>query len=384
VLDHAGASLRRDAVDLRVISQVHNSTGDLIDSQTDVGGWPVLATGTSPADRDGDGLPDGWERAYGLNPVVRSEKLRRSDGRTHLEHYHEELLQTDPVDLLITTSGPGSASAAKSRLALGTVSALTVTPDVGYGVDRAEMNGVPFALASLSQTPELWTDTTLHFVFARPVVPLPAHFAKPAALLLARDATLNADLGGMLHFTVSATGAVSGTLWNGQKSRTFIGKVIAREQEIPRMIVAFPVTNAVPQQLVVDFHAPNDLRGTLTQGAATAALNGWTCPWHSTLQPLPKPQRGVHSVSVASAADTASLRVEATSSGWAYLQVKFADRRQALRNTRLSPEGRWLLWTRPYTGRAPTHGRGMVDAQGMLHIDFQRLQPTLLQYFTGQ
>ena len=73
----------------------------------------------------------------------------------------------------------------------------------------------------------------------------------------------------------------------------------------------------------------------------------------------------------------------ATSSGWAYLRVTFTDRRQALCNTRLSPDGRWLLWTRPYPGRAPTHGGGLVDGWGQVQAAFQRLQPTLLQYVTG-
>lgn len=382
VLNAAGASLRRDAVDKRVINQVRNGTGDLIDSQNDVGGWPTLATGTAPTDRDGDGMPDGWEKARGLNPASRSETARHADGRTMLEHYHEELLKDKPVQLTVTTSGPGSASATTTDLALGGISPLSVTAAAGYVLDRVEQNGVAISLASLTQTPELWADTTLHFIFARALVPLPAQYAKPAALLLEKHPTLNAGLGGMLHFTVTSTGAFTGTLWNGQQSRTLTGKVIARDQELPRLSLTLPVTNAAPLQLVVDFHAPNDLRGTLTQGTASAALAGWTCLWHATYQPLPAPQRGIRTVPVANPVDTASLRLETTPGGWAYLQAKFKDGRIALRNTRLSPEGRWLLWTRPYTGRAPTHGGGSVDSLGQVQAAFQRLQPTLLDYAT--
>ena len=42
VLAKAGASKRRDSVDARVIADVRALTGRIIDSQTDVGGWPDL------------------------------------------------------------------------------------------------------------------------------------------------------------------------------------------------------------------------------------------------------------------------------------------------------------------------------------------------------
>ena len=63
VLGCAGASLIRDAVDLRVINNVRNGSGSLIDSQSDVGGYPALAPGTALTDTDKDGMPDNWEIA---------------------------------------------------------------------------------------------------------------------------------------------------------------------------------------------------------------------------------------------------------------------------------------------------------------------------------
>lgn len=75
VLSHCGASLHRDAVDTRIISEVRNGTArygkqhdGIIDSQNDVGGYPELKTTTSPRDSDNDGMPDEWEKAKGLNP----------------------------------------------------------------------------------------------------------------------------------------------------------------------------------------------------------------------------------------------------------------------------------------------------------------------------
>lgn len=73
VLTKAGCSLHRDAVDSRIVEEVRNRSGKLIDSQTEVGGWPELTEGTLPDDSDGDGIPDEWERKYGLNPTLISD-----------------------------------------------------------------------------------------------------------------------------------------------------------------------------------------------------------------------------------------------------------------------------------------------------------------------
>jgi len=387
VLAKAGASHRRDAVDLRILNQVQNGTGDLINSQTDVGGWPVLATGVAPTDRDGDGLPDGWETARGLNPAYRPDSLRRApDGRTWVETYHAMLLETNPVHLTITSEGHGTASASLPRLPLGGVSPLSVTPEEGYIVDRVLQNGVPIPLASLAQTPDLWADTTLHFIFARPRIPVPAELVRPVALQLARHPMLNADLGGMLHLNISAQGTLTGSLWNGQTNRAVVGEVIAREHELPRIDITLPVTKALPLKLSLEFHSPSDVRGTLTQGDASAALAGWTSPWHKTKQPLPLPQRGIHTATLIHPTDplapTASLSIQASTDGVAYLTVRFSDRRVALCNTRLSPEGRWLLWSRPYTGRAPTHGLGQLDSAAQLTANLSRLGAVAVPYST--
>lgn len=81
VLQHAGASLKRDAVDLRILQDVrnktytaHGSSGHqnsrfgIIDSPNDVGGWPELVSAPAPKDSDGDGMPDDWEIANKLDP----------------------------------------------------------------------------------------------------------------------------------------------------------------------------------------------------------------------------------------------------------------------------------------------------------------------------
>lgn len=68
VVNHAGASLpARDSVDTRVVNDVINGTGQIIDTQGQVGGWPTLNSLPAPTDSDQDGMPDSWETANGLN-----------------------------------------------------------------------------------------------------------------------------------------------------------------------------------------------------------------------------------------------------------------------------------------------------------------------------
>lgn len=84
VLQHAGASFYRDSVDSRIIEETKNgsfthsgskgSKNGIIDSQSDVGGWPNLNTLSPPKDSDNDGMPDSWEIENGLNPNRRDDR----------------------------------------------------------------------------------------------------------------------------------------------------------------------------------------------------------------------------------------------------------------------------------------------------------------------
>ncbi len=92
VLAKAGASRVRDAIDAAVVAGVRDASGRIIDTQDEMGGWPVLQSHSAPRDSDRDGMPDAWERANGLNPAKNdSAGDRNRDGWTNLENYLDSL-----------------------------------------------------------------------------------------------------------------------------------------------------------------------------------------------------------------------------------------------------------------------------------------------------
>ena len=100
VLAHAGASLVRDTVDLRIISETQKGTASyglkkdgIIDTQGMVGGWPELKTYNIKTDTDKDGMPDEWESKNGLNPNDANDHAlyTLNNAYTNIEVYINEL-----------------------------------------------------------------------------------------------------------------------------------------------------------------------------------------------------------------------------------------------------------------------------------------------------
>lgn len=94
VAEHAGASRVRDSHDRRIIAQLTSlgKEGSLIDSEQDVGGIGTVSGGSVPADTDGDGMPDEWETANGLDPD-KNDAGGDADGNgyTNIEDYINSL-----------------------------------------------------------------------------------------------------------------------------------------------------------------------------------------------------------------------------------------------------------------------------------------------------
>ena len=92
VLEHAGATRPvRDRVDQKIIEEVRGRSGRIVDSQKDVGGWPVYKS-APPADTDGDGIPDEWEISHGLNPRDPSDAaVVDAGGYSNIEKYINSL-----------------------------------------------------------------------------------------------------------------------------------------------------------------------------------------------------------------------------------------------------------------------------------------------------
>jgi F0F1-type ATP synthase epsilon subunit len=79
---------RRDAIDVRIVNDVKNGTGKIIDNQSEVGGWITPAAGVACTDSDHDGMPDVWENSHGLNPNNNADgNYVAPSGYTWVEEY---------------------------------------------------------------------------------------------------------------------------------------------------------------------------------------------------------------------------------------------------------------------------------------------------------
>ncbi len=103
VLQKAGCSLpNRDTLDQRIVNDVRNRTGRIIDVQggyphgtayeQTVNAWPTLVSATPPLDSDHDGMPDSWENSNGLNANNATDRNGvATNGYTNLENYLNSL-----------------------------------------------------------------------------------------------------------------------------------------------------------------------------------------------------------------------------------------------------------------------------------------------------
>jgi hypothetical protein len=93
VIENAGASLVRDAVDELLVNQLlsYGTAGQILTAEDDngiPGNVGTVASGTPPTDSDQDGMPDDWESARGLDPSTPDDSGDDDgDDYTNIEEY---------------------------------------------------------------------------------------------------------------------------------------------------------------------------------------------------------------------------------------------------------------------------------------------------------
>lgn len=145
VLAGAGAILpERDTLDQRIINDVKNNTGKIIDVQggyphgtpyaQTVNAWPTLVSTTPPTDTDHDGMPDTYETANGLNPNNAADRNNRNaEGYTLLEVYLNSIV-ANIVSAPVQTSATATWSLLTDQTAVTTGSVLATNQALGSAI----------------------------------------------------------------------------------------------------------------------------------------------------------------------------------------------------------------------------------------------------------
>jgi len=97
VVAQAGSSLKRDAIDSRIVGYVTTlgKAGKIFKSEAEAGGQPEVAEKHSTVkDSDGDGIPDAWETTNNLKPTEAADgQQTNASGYTNLEEYLNSLVK---------------------------------------------------------------------------------------------------------------------------------------------------------------------------------------------------------------------------------------------------------------------------------------------------
>ena len=114
VLNYSGSNWwNRDAIDARVVNNVRTNTGPTIGAAApnaaELNGVLTAPTTSRPAgwDTDGDGMPNAWETAHGLNPSVASPGDFDNDGYSNVEEYVNDVGAFPAPRAITWTGGAG-------------------------------------------------------------------------------------------------------------------------------------------------------------------------------------------------------------------------------------------------------------------------------------
>lgn len=98
--------------------------------------------------------------------------------------------------------------------------------------------------------------------------------------MIARNSTVNGDLGGILKLTVLPNGTYTGSIANGKSPIRFKGRVTASLTSDPEITQVFERVGLLDLTLAVTLAESGELTGTLSDGANTAAIDGGRHVWN--------------------------------------------------------------------------------------------------------
>jgi MYXO-CTERM domain-containing protein len=124
-----------------------------------------LTAGTAPADGDGDGMPDAWEGAHGLDPAAADDKTVMPSGYTAIEEYVNELTDmiacggVTPGD---TTGGETSGGETGAETTAGPTTGAPTTGTTGGGTGGGTGEGTadPTGAGSDTMSPATGGETS--------------------------------------------------------------------------------------------------------------------------------------------------------------------------------------------------------------------------------
>jgi hypothetical protein len=266
VLAFVGASVSRDSVDQTVVNDVRRQTGAIIDSQTEVGGWPVLNSTPAPADTDQDGMPDFWELNLGLNPAVANNNHTNADGYTDLEWYLNWL--ADPHGM----AGVNQAASVNLRTLTGnnTNLAFTVANSTNGSVSLA---GDGYTAQFLGTTNFIGraaftfnaTNSVTHGAFGPVTVTLLVTNLPPA--IVSQPAGITNSTGTTATFTVAAVNAALNYQWRKNNTNLTNGGNLSGATSATLTITNLAGTNAGNYTVVI-----TNFSGSITSSVAALVI----------------------------------------------------------------------------------------------------------------
>ncbi|MBN1116170.1 MAG: T9SS type A sorting domain-containing protein [Bacteroidales bacterium] len=167
VMAQSGACIpRRDAIDQRIVQETmtgiptygasYGAGEGIIDTPSDVGGYPSLEEGTPPVDTDHDGMPDAWETANNLNPDDPQDRNgdADTDGYTNLEEYLNSLVEQytyiiRPLNFVISSSSETEVLLAWND---------SIDNETGFLLERKVEGGEYELIAVIPANTESYTD----------------------------------------------------------------------------------------------------------------------------------------------------------------------------------------------------------------------------------